>query len=128
MSRAPRSPIEMRGPIARPDEPVPRARLPKALAWLLLAAVLAALSGPAAAVPDNPRLANERCLRCHGKADYSRKAEDGTKRDLHVDGRCELRLRRPESLELDDLPRFGAGRAWRSIGHPPGLYPFEIEN
>ena len=49
------------------------------LALLLLIALQFAASAPVYAEPDDPKLKNDRCLRCHGRDNYSR---DG--RDLHV--------------------------------------------
>jgi len=54
------------------------------LAIILVAAVQVPLSSTAVAEPENPKLRNERCLKCHGKADYSRKGADGEQRQLHV--------------------------------------------
>jgi len=57
----------------------------KALLVILLVATLQLpLSHPAFAEPDNPKLANDRCLRCHGKENYSRKTASGEVRQLHV--------------------------------------------
>ncbi len=42
------------------------------------------LSGPAFAEPENPKLANDRCLKCHGKENFSRKTASGEERPLHV--------------------------------------------
>jgi hypothetical protein len=55
------------------------------LSLLFLMLVQLPFGGPAVAVPDDPKLANERCLRCHGKESFSRKAANGEERDLHVD-------------------------------------------
>lgn len=52
---------------------------------LFLVAAQAPLSGPAYAEPDNPKLANDRCLRCHGRENFSRTTENGEERSLHID-------------------------------------------
>ena len=54
-------------------------------AILLLLVLQLSFSGPVAAEPDNPKLANDRCLRCHGKEGFSRKDATGQERDLHVE-------------------------------------------
>ena len=54
------------------------------LAIMLVAIVQIPLSSTAVAEPDNPRLRNERCIRCHGKEDYAREGADGQLRALHV--------------------------------------------
>jgi len=54
------------------------------LASLLVAFVQAPISGTAFAEPENPRLANKKCLKCHGKEGYSREAANGEERALHV--------------------------------------------
>ena len=36
------------------------------------------------AEPSDPKLRNERCLRCHGRESFSRPAANGEDRDLHV--------------------------------------------
>ena len=51
---------------------------------LLMVALQLPFSSPLFAVPDDPKLANDRCLRCHGKENFSRKAANGEERDLHV--------------------------------------------
>jgi hypothetical protein len=48
---------------------------------------------------------------------------DVDERNLHVNGRCEIRLLRPQSPELVHLTRFGARWPWRSVAHQLGLYP-----
>ncbi len=59
--------------------------LPRILSAVLLAAVLQTVFiNMAFAEPDNPKLANDRCLKCHGKEDFSRKGADGEPRQLHV--------------------------------------------
>jgi cytochrome b subunit of formate dehydrogenase len=56
--------------------------------WLFTLAILVILQLPfstlAFAEPENPKLANDRCLRCHGKEGYSRSAANGEERQLHV--------------------------------------------
>ena len=42
------------------------------------------LSNTAYAEPENPKLANKRCIRCHGKDNYAREAANGEMRQLHV--------------------------------------------
>ncbi len=49
------------------------------LAILLVAIMQVPLSGTVLAEPENPKLRNERCLKCHGKENYTRKG-----RELHV--------------------------------------------
>jgi len=51
---------------------------------LMVAALQLPLSGPVSAEPDDPKLANDRCLRCHGKENFSRKGANGEERELHV--------------------------------------------
>ena len=53
-------------------------------AILLVTAVQIPLSSQAYAEPENPKLANDRCLRCHGKENYSRETASGEERALHV--------------------------------------------
>ena len=43
----------------------------------LLLAVLMPLSDPAFAEPDDSKLANNRCLMCHGREGFSREGPDG---------------------------------------------------
>jgi cytochrome b subunit of formate dehydrogenase/cytochrome c553 len=52
------------------------------LILLLLAQAVAV--APVAAEPSDPKLANDRCLRCHGREGFSREAPDGSQWDLHV--------------------------------------------
>jgi hypothetical protein len=59
-----------------------RARL--LLVILLVAGLQLTFSNIAWAEPENPKLRNERCLRCHGKEDYSREDAYGKERLLHV--------------------------------------------
>ncbi len=58
--------------------------LKSCLAALIMAFMQLPMSSPVQAEPDNPKLRNERCIRCHGKEDYSRKGTDGQQRALHV--------------------------------------------
>ena len=51
---------------------------------LLLLALQLPFSSVTYAEPDNPKLRNDRCLRCHGKENYSKKAANGEQRQLHV--------------------------------------------
>ena len=53
-------------------------------AVLLIATVQIPLSSTAFAEPDNPKLANDRCLRCHGRENYSKTQDNGEERSLHV--------------------------------------------
>ena len=43
-----------------------------------------ALGAPAVAEPADPKLSNDRCLRCHGRESFSREGPTGEMRDLHV--------------------------------------------
>jgi cytochrome b subunit of formate dehydrogenase len=54
------------------------------LAMLLVTAMQLPFSTLAYAEPDNPKLANDRCLRCHGRENYSREGANGEERQLHV--------------------------------------------
>ena len=54
------------------------------LAVLVVSLMQLPMCSPVQAEPDNPKLRNERCIRCHGKEDYSRKGADGQQRALHV--------------------------------------------
>ena len=54
------------------------------IAMLLVTALQLPLSTTVFAEPSNPKLSNDRCLRCHGKENFSRKAANGEARDLHV--------------------------------------------
>ncbi len=54
------------------------------IAITLLAAIQLPLGNNAFAEPGNPKLRNERCLKCHGKENYSRTAANGEERQLHV--------------------------------------------
>ncbi len=51
---------------------------------LLLLVVQFALSATALAEPSDPKLSNDRCLRCHGKDGFSKEDPFGRERDLHV--------------------------------------------
>jgi cytochrome b subunit of formate dehydrogenase len=53
-------------------------------ALLLVTAMQMPIVSTAYAEPDNPKLANDRCLRCHGREGYSREGADGRERQLHV--------------------------------------------
>ncbi|MGD2130802.1 MAG: hypothetical protein PVJ33_15240 [Lysobacterales bacterium] len=55
------------------------------LSLLLLAVLQAAIPDTARAEPSDPKLATDRCLRCHGREGFSRDDEAGNPRDLHVD-------------------------------------------
>ena len=54
------------------------------LSILLVTSLQIPLSNTAYAEPDNPKLANGKCLRCHGKENYEKKAANGEMRPLHV--------------------------------------------
>ena len=54
------------------------------LALLLVTVMQVPLSSPVYAEPENPKLANNRCIRCHGKENYSRETASGEERALHV--------------------------------------------
>ena len=62
------------------------------LAVLVVSLMQLPMSSPVQAEPDNPKLRNERCIRCHGKEDYSRKGADGQQRALHVSAEQYLSL------------------------------------
>ena len=53
-------------------------------AVVLLAVVQLPLSDAVYAEPSDPKLSNSRCLRCHGRENFSREAANGEERDLHV--------------------------------------------
>ena len=42
------------------------------------------ITGPLQAKTDDPKLSNDRCLRCHGREGFSREDAFGVERDLHV--------------------------------------------
>ena len=54
-------------------------------AIILVAMLLLPLCGAVYAQPSDPKLANSKCLRCHGRENFSRETESGEMRDLHVD-------------------------------------------
>ncbi len=54
------------------------------LAIILVTGWQLPLSSTAFAEPENPKLRNDRCLRCHGKENYSREDAYGKDRPLHV--------------------------------------------
>ena len=64
------------------------ALIPGLKALLIITALTMALPvqliSPAQAEPENPKLANDRCLKCHGREGFSRKAANGEERLLHV--------------------------------------------
>ena len=51
---------------------------------ILFTAFLLSLSNSAVATPENPKLANAKCLKCHGKENYTKPGPDGEPRKLHV--------------------------------------------
>ncbi len=53
-------------------------------AILLVAAIQIPLSGSVLAELENPKLATKKCLRCHGKENFSREDVNGEDRALHV--------------------------------------------
>ncbi len=53
-------------------------------AVLIVTALQLPFSGTVFGEPDNSKLRNERCLRCHGKENFSRKGVNGEDRNLHV--------------------------------------------
>jgi len=54
------------------------------LAILLVALMQFPLSSTALAEPENPKLTNNKCLKCHTKENFSRQGADGKRRALHV--------------------------------------------
>jgi cytochrome b subunit of formate dehydrogenase len=54
------------------------------LILMLLLVAQFALMTPALAEPSDPKLSNDRCLRCHGKDGFSKEDAFGRERDLHV--------------------------------------------
>jgi hypothetical protein len=50
----------------------------------LVAMLLPPFCGTVHAEPSNPKLANAKCLRCHGKENFSREGADGEMRDLSI--------------------------------------------
>jgi hypothetical protein len=54
------------------------------VALMILAISPFSLGGSAFAEPSNPKLANNKCLRCHAKENFSREAANGQERDLHL--------------------------------------------
>ena len=54
------------------------------LTTLLLSLLQLAAAGPVSAEPADPKLSNDRCLRCHGREGFSREGPDGQERNLHV--------------------------------------------
>lgn len=57
----------------------------KIISTIVLALIIQLpLCGTALAEPENPKLANKKCLKCHGKEDYSKPGADGEERQLHV--------------------------------------------
>jgi cytochrome b subunit of formate dehydrogenase len=56
------------------------------LTIILVASLQFGLSNTAFAEPENPRLSNVKCLKCHGKENYSKPGADGEQRALHITG------------------------------------------
>ena len=52
---------------------------------VLLGVLLLPICGKVYAEPANAKLENSKCLRCHGRENFSRESENGEIRDLHVD-------------------------------------------
>ena len=71
---------------------------------LLLVTIQFSFSVPASAEPDDPKLANKRCLMCHGRDGFSREDAFGQLRDLHVDAE-----RFDASVHVQRLTRFESG-------------------
>jgi len=70
-------------PLSSKSYLLPRLNLP--IAFLLVAVMQIFLSSTAFAEPENPKLANDRCLKCHGRENFSRETASGETRALHVD-------------------------------------------
>jgi cytochrome b subunit of formate dehydrogenase len=51
---------------------------------LLLAAMQLPMGNTAFAEPASPKLANKKCLKCHGKENYAKEDANGVERELHV--------------------------------------------
>jgi hypothetical protein len=62
----------------------PKSAITMMAAFMLLSIAQLPLSGPLSAEPDDPKLSNDRCLRCHGREGFSRDDAFGRERDLHV--------------------------------------------
>ena len=54
------------------------------LALVVVTALQLPLARSVCAEPDDPKLANKRCLMCHGKEGFSREGPSGQLRDLSV--------------------------------------------
>ena len=63
---------------------LPRTQIKSLLTILVLLSLQIAWVGQVSAEPADPKLSNERCLRCHGREGFSREGPDGAERDLHV--------------------------------------------
>ena len=61
-----------------------RKLLALSLVAMLLTSLQIPLSSSAFAEPENPKLRNEKCLKCHGKENYTKKDVYGDPRELHV--------------------------------------------
>jgi cytochrome b subunit of formate dehydrogenase len=56
----------------------------KMLVFVLLLLMQFGFTAPVSAEPSDPKLSNDRCLRCHGREGFSRDDAFGRERDLHV--------------------------------------------
>src|SRR5210317_1790588 len=56
----------------------------KIIPFYLLVLFALLFAGPVPAEPADPKLSNDRCLRCHGREGFSRDDVYGNERDLHV--------------------------------------------
>ena len=56
----------------------------QALLILFVLFSMLVITGPVQAKTDDPKLSNDRCLRCHGREGFSREDAFGVERDLHV--------------------------------------------
>jgi len=61
-----------------------RKLLALSLVVMLLTSLQIPLSSLAFAEPDNPKLQNNKCLKCHGKENYTKKGANGEPRRLHI--------------------------------------------
>jgi cytochrome b subunit of formate dehydrogenase len=64
----------------------PKGSLAALAAVGVLGSALLLCALPAQAEPADPKLANDRCLRCHGREGFSREDAFGRERELHVSG------------------------------------------
>ena len=59
-------------------------RSAKVILFCLLVLFALLFAGPVPAEPSDPKLSNDRCLRCHGREGFSRDDVYGNERNLHV--------------------------------------------